>query len=133
MTKSKGGERVKCLGGCGRWLKAKASIARGRGPKCQARYEREIETALNLLAIDLASEYSEEQVGKATELIEENGITPALTRPTGQRIYLAVSSDGSQRYTAERDRCTCKAGQYGRRCYHRAAALVLDTVASVAA
>lgn len=136
MTKNKSGERVKCLGGCGRMLKAKASVARGRGPKCQARYEREIEAALETLAAYLAEAYTAEQVSKATELIEESGIVdhgvPAF-RIGAQHRYLAVSSDGAKRYQTTADSCTCKAGQYGRRCYHRAAATILDVAAEVAA
>lgn len=120
---------TKCLG-CGRKLKAKASVAAQRGPKCRAKYEARVAEAL--ASLDLSA-YTGEQVVKAAELIAENAIAAYLARPTGEQIYIAVASDGQQRYTTEADRCTCKAGQYGRRCYHRAAALVLDTVASVAA
>lgn len=128
-------QTVKCLG-CGRKLKAKASVAQRRGPRCQERYTREIETALNFAAIDLAASYTDRQIDKAVELIEQNAIMPYLWADSGtptNGIYLTVSSDGQHRYTTGAARCTCKAGRHGRRCYHRAAALVLDAVASVAA
>ena len=127
MTKTSG-RTATCLG-CGRKLKAKGSVAAQRGPRCRERYEREIEAALNLLAIDLAAEYSEEQVSKATELIEENAILPVATHG----VYFTASGDGERSYRTSADWCSCKAGQYGRRCYHRAAATILDVVAEVAA
>lgn len=135
MTSKRNGQTVKCLG-CGRKLKAKASVAQRRGPRCQKRYTREIETALNLLEIDLFASYTEEQIVKATELIAENAIVDRGSpyfRIGGQHLYQAVSSNGELLYSATAESCTCKAGQHGRRCYHRAAALILDTVAEVAA
>ncbi len=125
-------QTVKCLG-CGRKLKAKASVAQQRGPRCQAKHAARIETALNFAAIDLAASYTDEQVDKAIELIEQNAIAELAYVPRIDRhLYLAVSSDGAQRYNTTADTCTCKAGQYGRRCYHRAAALVLDTMTAAA-
>lgn len=124
MTKT---QITKCLG-CGRKLKAKASVAAQRGPRCRAKYEARVAEAL--ASLDLSA-YTGEQVVKAAELIAENAIVAATEPSAG--IYWTVASDGLRRYTTWADRCTCKAGQYGRRCYHRAAALVLDTVSEVAA
>src|SRR5689334_19861733 len=106
MTKTKRSEQVRCLG-CGRWLKAKASVAARRGPKCLARYNAEMAKTLEMLAADLAANYTAEQVDKATGLIEDNAIVKRIERPTGRGVYLAVSSDGSQWYTTEAGRCTC--------------------------
>ncbi len=135
QASGRNGQTVKCLG-CGRKLKAKASVAQQRGPRCQAKHVARVDAALaSLLTGELAA-YTEEQVIKAAELIAENAIidrgVPAF-RIGDQHLYQAVSSDGHLRYTATAESCTCKAGQYGRSCYHRAAALVLDTMASVTA
>lgn len=131
MTKTERSERnanrVRCLG-CRRWLKAKASVAAQRGPKCLAKYNARLEASL--ASLDLST-YTSEQIVKAAELIAENAIVERLVIATGGRVYLAVASDGSQWYTTSRFSCTCKAGQYGRTCYHRLAATVLDAVAAV--
>lgn len=56
---------------------------------------------------------------QAAELIEDGGVV----RVTGA-IFLAVSTDGSVLYEVcpVVGSCSCKAGQYGRRCFHLAAA-----------
>lgn len=93
---------------CGAPLRASA----GFGPRCRARVARAAAQA----------------VGRAAELIEDGGIVPAA-RPG---VFVAVSSDGTRFYVADAvsGTCTCTAGQYGRRCYHLAAAEAL-TVAGV--
>lgn len=120
---------TKCLG-CGRKLKAKASIAQRRGPRCQAKWTER--TAAALASLDLSA-YTGEQVVKAAELIAENAIVAASSAPLAAdrpNVYRAMASAGDIAYFTTIDMCSCKAGQYGRRCYHRAAALVLDTVAA---
>jgi hypothetical protein len=130
MTKTQSSQPVKCLG-CGRKLKAKASVAQQRGPRCHAKWlER---TAAALDSIDLSA-YTGEQVVKAAELIAENAIVPASAAPLATdrpNVYHVVSGRGNAIYFTTTEMCSCKAGQHGWRCYHRAAALVLDTVAAI--
>lgn len=73
-------------------------------------------------AVKVAATVATEQPAvaeQAAELIADGGIV----RVTGA-LFLAVSTDGAVRYEVcpVTGRCTCKAGQYGRRCYHLAAA-----------
>jgi hypothetical protein len=130
MTEMKSNSQpVKCLG-CGRKLKAKASIAQQRGPRCQARWTAA--TAEALASLDLSA-FTGEQVVKAAELIAENAIVAASSAPLAAdrpNVYRAMASSGQLVYFTTAVMCSCKAGQYGRPCYHRAAALVLDTVAA---
>lgn len=72
------------------------------------------------------SGYSRDQIAKAAELIEDGAI-----HQLRGRIYLAVSSDGSQIHRTHVDgHCTCKAGLKtslaGHGCYHVAAARLLE-------
>ena len=99
---------------CGRPLTSARSIREaqrngGYGRGCAAKIEAEV------VAADQPVEVSE----KALELIEDGG----LVRVIGS-LFLAVSTDGRLLYEVcpVTGRCTCKASQYGRRCYHLAAA-----------
>lgn len=77
-------------------------------------------------AADSLAGYSNDQIAKAAELIEDGAI-----HQLRGRIYLAVSEDGSQVHRTTVDgHCTCKAGlktttaSHG--CYHVAAARLLE-------
>jgi hypothetical protein len=61
---------------------------------------------------------------KAVELIETGGIVPA-SRPG---LYLAVSSDGCDRYLIDlwEPSCTCKGHVFSGRCFHRVAASLIE-------
>lgn len=91
---------------CGRRITAARSLANGRGPVCQARYEA-------LTAVVAAEQPT--QIAKAAELIDDRG----LIQVAGS-LWQAASSDGTTRYQvdAATGRCTCPAGRHGRRCYH---------------
>lgn len=121
---------VKCLG-CGRKLKAKASVAQGRGPRCQERHVARL-TALTADAIAALPEvgFTADQRDKASDLIEDKAILPAASSAPG--LYIVVSGNGLNSYATRSNECTCTAGRYGRTCYHRAAAIVLDFVRSAA-
>jgi len=101
-------------------LTAQASLSRGYGRTCRARITAAGEAA------DL-SEFHPWQVEKAREAIEEKSIVP-LSRPG---LYAAVSTDGTLTYLVDaiEGSCSCKAAATGRRCYHRAGALILDASA----
>lgn len=72
-------------------------------------------------AADSLAGYSNDQIAKAAELIEDGAIQ--LLRG---RIYLAVSTDGSEIYrTSTAGICNCPAGLKSRRCFHTAAALIV--------
>jgi len=96
---------------CGRLLRSTKSVAAGLGPVCAAKIA---EAAIIAARTDPTT-----QVDKAVELIEDGAIVPVT--PT---VYLAVSTDGSVNYevNALAGSCSCKAGQYGRRCFHLLAA-----------
>ena len=98
---------------CHRALRSAESIARGYGRTCLRR-EREEAAARTVLA-----SYSEAQVAKVTELLEDGGVAR-----TGRHTFAVVASDGVRRYEVDTTRasCTCKAGENGRQCYHLAAA-----------
>lgn len=121
---------TKCKG-CGRKLKAKASVAQGRGPRCQAKHVARLAQLIND-AIGALPEvgFTADQRDKAADLLADGGIVPAAESAPG--LYLAVSTNGENNYATRADACNCKAGRYGRACYHRAAALVLDVVRSAA-
>jgi hypothetical protein len=103
---------------CGRSLTSARSIAEaqrngGYGRGCAAKVEQAVAAKGDPV------EVSE----KALELIEDGGIVPVIGC-----TYLAVSSDGTVLYEVNpvAATCTCKAGQYGRRCYHLASAEALS-------
>lgn len=101
---------------CGRLLHSPKSIAVGYGPTCA----RKIAAAAKV--VDLAA-YKTEQVTKATELIASGALVP-----TGAHTFLTVASDGVTRYETDayHQTCSCKAGQFGRKCYHLLSALILE-------
>jgi hypothetical protein len=115
---------------CGRQLTDPKRIAAGYGRTCAAKIAEAAQAA--------ALTETAAQMAKATELVTDGGIV-RITRT----VYLATSSDGSVRYEVNpaagiHGTCTCRAGQYGRRCYHILAAELLTarpavvTVAPVA-
>lgn len=86
-------------------------------------------TALHGLAATLLrnartvlADYSRDQQAKAVELIEDGAI-----QHLRGRIYLAVSSDGSEVYrTSTAGVCNCPAGLKSRRCFHTLAARLAE-------
>lgn len=99
---------------CGRKLTSAASVERGYGPVCSRRMR-------NALA-DIGAAFKPHQIVSATELITDGGVVVGPGR-----TCLAVSSDGASTYVVNvtTGTCTCKAGEFGRLCYHLAAAIVL--------
>jgi hypothetical protein len=105
---------TKCI--CGRTLRAAKSVKLGYGPRCYAKIQKAAKV------VDLAA-YKANQVAKAAELIE----LKAIVR-TAPATYVAVSSNGADTYETNTaaQTCTCKAGERGIRCYHLAAAQILN-------
>lgn len=101
---------AKCIR-CDRVLTDAKSIAAGYGRTCRARIAAKAKAA--------ALTEQPDQVVKAVQLIEDRGIV----RVTGA-LFHAVSSNGTVLYevTPVIGRCSCRAGQYGLRCYHLTAA-----------
>ena len=95
---------------CGRILRNAKSQTLGLGPTCARRQAAE-------------NTYKPAQVEKAHEVLDDHGIaaTPIRTAK-GRRIYVVVSSSGTDRYFSTVTACTCPAGLKGRRCYHQLAA-----------
>lgn len=69
--------------------------------------------------------YTTDQINKAVELIEDGGI-----HQLRNRIWLAVSTDGTRVHRCTAAACTCEAGvkatRTGRPCYHSLAATALE-------
>lgn len=101
---------------CHRALRSADSIARGMGRTC-ARKDRQERAARVVLAT-----YSPVQVEKVKELLTDGGVARV-----GRHLYLAVASNGDDRYEIDTaaGSCTCKAGERGIRCYHLGAATLL--------
>ncbi len=99
---------------CSRVLSDPKSVSRGYGATCW----RRVSEALALIG----QTFSARQIVAATELISDGGV---VVGPKG--ACLAVSSDGAGVYAVNplAGTCTCKAGQYGRLCYHLCSALAL--------
>lgn len=87
------------------------SVARRLGPVCARKH------AAEQRASAVIAKHNPTQVDKAIELIGDSGILPVE-----QGLFLVVSAAGDIRYETTVARCGCKAGQYGRLCYHRVAA-----------
>lgn len=74
------------------------------------------------------AEFSDNQIVKATELLEDEAITRARK---SSPVYVAVSTDGSRTYLVGPRGCTCPRGRRdaarseAAHCYHRAARNVL--------
>ena len=97
-------EPVRCLRpGCGRVLRAKASVKAGYGPVCRARIR-----AAQLA--EILRGFTAAQVEKARELIADGGLVP--TRHLG--VFSAVSSNGTDVYLAHSATCTCPWGLRGK-------------------
>ncbi|MEU6928991.1 hypothetical protein AB0A05_07485 [Streptomyces sp. NPDC046374] len=102
---------------CGRALRNASPD--GYGPKCRAKV-RKASRAPEL------GQYKAHLVEKAIELIEQGGIVP-LRKSTKNRVYLAVSSDGTGTYRTARAACNCPAGLKAVHvCKHRIAAHMFD-------
>lgn len=100
---------------CHRELHARGSVLTGYGRVC-AKHERQERAAAGI---------TPDTVSKAREDLSDGAVQPtAFCTRAGGRIYLAVSSDGSQRYLTTVDNCSCLAGQYGRMCRHRTAVIL---------
>lgn len=96
---------------CGRTLTDPKSVAAKLGPVCAKK------RAAEQRASEVIAKHQPAQVDKAIELIGDAAILP-----TGHGLFLVVSSAGDVRYETSTTRCSCKAGQFGRLCYHRVAA-----------
>ncbi|MFE9391217.1 DUF6011 domain-containing protein [Streptomyces sp. NPDC006784] len=104
-------ESVNCLR-CGRKLTSATSIARRYGKGCAARIRHTRE--------DVAG-FKPEQVAAARELIEDGAIVAIRNR-----VFRAVSSDGTRLYLTAPEACNCAAGLKAKHmCFHRIAARLL--------
>lgn len=99
---------------CHRPLRAQASVAARRGPRCIAKVRTEARAA--------AERFKAEQVAKAVQLIEDGGLVPT-SRPG---VYRAVSSSGEVTYLVAEQACSCRAGLNDRLCYHRIGVAILE-------
>jgi hypothetical protein len=110
---------TRCLR-CGRRLTAQVSVSQGYGRGCKARIAQAAET------VDLSA-FKPAQADKAREAIADGAVVPT-SRPS---VYAVSSSGGSLVYLTDAyaQTCTCRAGVNGRRCWHRAAALILEAAA----
>lgn len=87
----------------------------GYGPKCRTHVRKAARA-------EVVSQYKPHLVAKAEELIEQGGLIPIRAN----RVFLAVSSDGTDTYRSHRAACTCPAGIKGAHvCKHRIAAHLL--------
>jgi hypothetical protein len=101
---------VKCLRpGCGRTLRATASIACGYGPVCRAKIRA-------ARMAEILKGFTAAQVEKARELIADGGLVP--TSQPG--VFRAVSSDGERTYLTHSKTCGCPWGLRGKAkpCFH---------------
>lgn len=97
---------------CGRTLTDPKSVAAGIGPRCAKRIAD--------AAVIVMAQHSETSVAKAVELIGDAGIVHV-----GRGLFVTVSSDGITRYETTAASCACKAGTFGRTCYHQVAAKLI--------
>lgn len=74
-------------------------------------------------------DYKPHQIDNARQAIEQGAILPT-SRPG---MWTAVSSDGTTTYLVAEAGCSCRAGQLGRQCWHRAAVAILTAAAQRAA
>ncbi|MFF5968209.1 hypothetical protein ACFY64_31700 [Streptomyces collinus] len=102
---------------CGRQMR-KATFD-GLGPKCRQKVRRATRSP------ELAA-YKPHLVDKAVELLEMGGVL-LLRKSSKNRVYVALSSDGTGTYLAARAACTCPAGLKAiHMCAHRIAAHAFD-------
>lgn len=66
--------------------------------------------------------YSATQVARIAAALESGEVIE-----TGTALYLIGSATENTTYTATAVSCTCQAGRYGRKCWHKGAARILDT------
>jgi len=99
---------------CGRTLTAAKSVAQHAGPVCQAKIDAAITTA--------ALTQPAAQIAKATEALADNAVAHRT-----RNLFQVVSTNGVDIYDVDLGTggCNCKAGQYGRRCWHLTAAAAL--------
>lgn len=107
---------------CGRTLTSARSI---REAGQNGGYGRGCATKITDATLAVAATETTSQIQQATELIEDGAIVHWT-----HHLYLSVSTDGGVYYetmpaAGTHGACTCKAGQYGRRCYHLVAADIL--------
>lgn len=117
MTTKTATRTAKCKR-CGRTLTDPKSVAAKLGPVCAKK------RAAEQRASAVIARHQPVQVDKAIELIGDAGILP-----TEHGVFLVVSSAGDVRYETTTARCSCKAGQFGRLCYHRVAAELMIAAA----
>jgi len=107
-------EPARC-GRCARKLTSATSIAKGYGRGCRAR----IRAAALARAV---ADFTPQQITRALELIADNGIVPTA-RPG---VFRSVSSDGTTTYLTHHAMCTCAGARHRSRCYHIAAARMIN-------
>jgi len=108
-------ETTRCLR-CHRILRAQRSLAAGYGPGCRARIRAAALT-------EALRDFSAAQLEKARELVADKGVI----RTGFAGVFRTVSTDGASYYlTAATGQCNCRAGLNGRRCYHVAAAVMMQ-------
>jgi hypothetical protein len=90
-------------------LRSAKSVAAGVCPKCAK--------LIAAAALVTVAHHKQEQVSKAIELIADGGIVRVSSS-----TFASVSSSGTEVYTTTPASCSCKAGTFGRTCYHRVAA-----------
>lgn len=97
---------------CGRMLTAAATLAdpSGMGRTCRRRVREQARA-------EIVAAYKPHQIERALQLIADGGLV--ATGVPGE--FRAVSGIGDETYAVAAFGCGCKAGQYGRACYHRAA------------
>jgi hypothetical protein len=97
---------------CGRVLRAAKSIADGYGRTCA----RKVAEAAKAAAL------TDTQAVKVADALEAGAVSHRV-----RNLFQVVSSDGATVYDVDlaAGSCTCKAGQYGRVCYHLKSAAVL--------
>jgi hypothetical protein len=103
---------------CHRPLRRKDSMDAGIGTTCAKRERQEARLG--------STGASESTAAKAREDLADGAVQPTSRRTSaGNRVYLAVSSDGGSCYFATVDACTCPAGHRGKYiCRHRAAIIL---------
>lgn len=99
---------------CGRTLTDPRRIATGYGRTCARKITEATRVAVATQPAD--------RIAKATEAIETGAVVRRI-----HNLFQVVSSDGHTVYDVDlaAGSCTCRAGQFGRACFHRTAAALL--------
>ncbi|MCX4550564.1 MULTISPECIES: hypothetical protein [unclassified Streptomyces] len=117
--KDHGHQPTRCLK-CRRILRR--PTADGYGPKCRTKVRKATRS-------EHLGQYKPHLVEKAVELLEQGGLIP-LRKSSKNRVFLAVSSDGSTAYRSAPAACNCPAGLRAVHvCKHRIAAHILTIAA----